>query len=203
MNDDVERVLSFWLEPKPKTEQETAERYRFWFYGGDTVDREIRERFTGLTARARNGELDTWAETARGALALIILIDQFSRNVYRGTADAFSCDGKALALAIALCESDRYAELDALDRVFVFLPFSHAEDLDVQRRGVRLAVLNAVRADRAWRPRLIESVDFARKHLDVVARFGRFPHRNAVLGRASTADEQEYLDYLQLAGQWL
>src|SRR5687767_12200939 len=96
---EIERVLAYWFEPKPETEEALGSCFRRWFMGGAAIDAEIRERFGDLAEQARSGKLDAWAETPRGALALIILIDQFSRNLYRGSPEAFSADHRALALA--------------------------------------------------------------------------------------------------------
>lgn len=204
MNSEIESVLSFWLEPKPQTEPETDARYRYWFYGGEPVDREIRARFAALVERARGGALDAWADEPRGRLALIILIDQFSRNLHRGTPAAFSLDPKALALAADGFDRGMFDQgFDELDRLFAHMPFRHAEDLAAQSRCVLLAQRDMMSARPAWRPTLLESTEFARKHLDVIARFGRFPHRNATMSRESTADELEYIAYLKNVGQWL
>jgi len=204
MNAEVESVLSFWLEPKPQTESETDARYRYWFYGGEPVDREIRARFAALVEQARSGALDAWAESPRGRLALIILIDQFSRNLHRGTPAAFSLDPKTLALAADGFDRGMFDDgFDELDRLFAHMPFRHAEDLAAQSRCVLLAQRDMMTCRAPWRTTLLESVEFARKHLDVIARFGRFPHRNATLGRESTADELEYTAYLKHVGQWL
>jgi uncharacterized protein (DUF924 family) len=196
-------VLSFWFEPKPTTEEETRTKMRLWFMGGDAVDREIQEKFGTLVEQARSGELDAWAQTPRGALALIILIDQFSRNLYRGRAEAFSADGKALALARAGFDSGSFDTLDVIEQLFAALPFTHHEDLESQKRAVALAQRVALRAEPIYKGFLANGIDISRKHLDVIARFGRFPHRNAALGRQSTPEEQEYLEYLEFAGQWL
>jgi uncharacterized protein (DUF924 family) len=203
MLDEIESVLSFWFEPKPTTEAETGARMRFWFMGSEAVDHDIRERFSALVERARAGELDSWAESARGTLALIILIDQFSRNLYRGQKEAFSADGKALDLARAGFDSGRFDDFDVLYRIFAALPFCHAENLESQKRSVAMAQRDALVAEPVYKPLFVQGVDISRKHLDVIARFGRFPHRNAVLGRPSTAEELEYLEYLKFAGQWL
>lgn len=200
---EIERVWQFWLEPKPQTEEERKARGALWFGGGPDTDRMIREQFSTLVHRARAGELDDWAATARGRLALIILIDQFSRNVYRGSPEAFSKDSVALELARDGFECELFAGFDSIEQLFAYLPFSHAEDLQWQRRAVWHAQKAALEARPELRAMMIGSVDFARKHLDVIARFGRFPHRNTVLGRETTPDEQQYLDYLRSAGQWL
>ena len=199
----ADSVLSFWFEPAPATPEDIDARNGFWFSGASAPDDEIRARFAPLVARARAGELATWSETPRGALALIILIDQFSRNLYRGRPEAFTCDDVALALARRGYDSGSFEVLGPLEHLFAAMPFTHAENVEHQKRGVALSVQRALKAPELYRKILFASVDFARKHLDVIVRFGRFPHRNAALGRASTAEEREYLDYLKLAGQWL
>lgn len=200
---DLDDVLAFWFSPEPTTNAEMDARSRMWFRGGPDVDASIRERFGRLVEDARAGRLDAWAETTRGALGLVILIDQFSRNLYRGDAASFSCDDKALALAREGYDTGRFATLGVLERTFAAMPFRHAEDLEAQKRGVALAVTDALAAEPHQKDFLVMAVDFARKHLDVIARFGRFPHRNETLGRASTPEEREYLAYLKFAGQWL
>jgi uncharacterized protein (DUF924 family) len=200
---DIDTVLGFWIEPKPTTEEEVAERGKLWFGGGPDFDAQIRERFGEMLGRAERGELDGWAAEPRGRLALIILLDQFSRNVHRGKSDAFAHDEKALELARTAFDSGMYDGADAIERLFALLPFSHAEDLDAQKRAVQLSIQSFRAAPPFLRKFLVSSTDFARKHLAVIARFGRFPHRNPTLGRASTAEELEYLAYLKDAGQWL
>jgi len=199
----ADAILSFWLEPKPQTEEEMAARGKLWFGGGPDLDRRISENFGALLESARRGELDAWANDPRSRLALIVLLDQFSRNVFRGKAEAFAQDDKALTLARTGWESGMFDGFDAVERLFVSLPFSHAEDLDAQRRAVQLCQASLKGAPAAWKKMLIGAVDFARKHLDVIARFGRFPHRNETLGRESTKEENEYLAYLKDVGQWL
>ncbi len=201
--DDIDHILTYWLDPKPQSEVDAAARWKFWFSSSDVVDKEVRERFGVLVDRARRGELDEWTATPRGALALIILIDQFSRNLYRGTPEAFSADPHALALARAGFENGAFTDFDVFDHVFVALPFRHAEDLEAQRFALDVAQRDAMRGAPAHRAFLVNSVVWARKHYDVIARFGRFPHRNAALGRATTPEEAEYLEYLKLAGEWL
>jgi uncharacterized protein (DUF924 family) len=199
----IDDVLGFWIEPKPTNEEEIAERGKLWFGGGPELDATIRERFGALLSRAERGELDGWAAEPRGRLALIILLDQFSRNVHRGKPEAFANDPKALELARTAFDGGLYDAADAVDRLFASLPFSHAEDLEAQKRAVRISVQSFVAAPPHFRKFLVSATDFARKHIDVIARFGRFPHRNATLGRASTPEELEYLGYLKEAGQWL
>jgi len=200
---EIEDVLSYWLTPSPQSAAEAEARKEFWFTGSAAIDDEIRRRFGGLVAEARAGARDGWSATPRGALAFIILVDQFSRNLYRGTPEAFSHDGVALQLARAGFDAGRFDALDPLERMFAALPFRHAEDVESQKRAVALAVTDALAGPPHLEDFLIYSVDWARKHLDVIVRFGRFPHRNAALGRPSTPAEVEYLAYLKRAGQWL
>lgn len=200
---DIDRVLQFWLEPKPQTPEAIAAKGALWFGGTVEQDRQIRVQFGHLVEQARNGELTEWTDRPRGRLALIILIDQFSRNVYRGNPQAFSADARALQLAIEGYDAGAFTQFDSLEQIFAYLPFSHAEDLAMQKRAVELAQRAALSAPEMWRDMLFSAVDYARKHLDVIARFGRFPHRNIVLGRVNTAEESAYLDYLRVANQWL
>jgi uncharacterized protein (DUF924 family) len=200
---DIDAVLAFWIEPVPATEEEVAERGKLWFGGGPEVDAKIRERFGDLLEQAKRGELDAWAAEPRGRLALIILLDQFSRNVYRGKPEAFAHDAKALELARSAFDSGMYDGANVCERLFALLPFSHAEDLEAQKRAVELSVLSFLAAPPHLKKFMIAATDFARKHIDVIARFGRFPHRNATLGRTSTKQELDYLAYLKEAGQWL
>jgi len=200
---EIERVLSFWLGAPPRNPAELEAKKLFWFTGGKAIDHEIRARFGDLVEQARAGALSDWTQTPRGTLALLILLDQFSRNVFRGTKDAFSHDPVCLELARSGFDTGFFDELDPIERMFVALPFRHAEDVDAQKRAVSLAVQDALRTNALLRDYHIYSVDWARKHLDVIVRFGRFPHRNAALGRVSTPEEIDYLAYLALAEQWL
>ena len=200
---DIDRIFEFWLEPKPVTEDEAAARWQFWFTSSDAVDRDIRERFAPLVAKARQGELDAWTATPRGTLALILLIDQFSRNLHRATPDAYSADDKALTLARAGHAANQFADFDVIDSLFAALPYRHAENLEAQRTALDISQRDAMRGAPGLKPFLLRSVEYARKHYDVIARFGRFPHRNATLGRETTPEEAEYLAYLASAGEWL
>jgi len=200
---DIDRLLSYWLEPLPTSEVEVEGKKAFWFQGSADIDRDIRDRFGTLVERARSGDLDAWVESPRGTLALIILIDQFSRNLYRGRPAAFSCDSLALGLARQGYDAGRFREFGTLEHLFAAMPFRHAEDIETQKRAVALAVSDALRAEPHLKSLCVYGVDWARKHLDVVVRFGRFPHRNVALGRSSTPEELEYLEYLKAAGQWL
>jgi uncharacterized protein (DUF924 family) len=153
-----------------------------WFDKDPLFDAAFETRFLAAHERAARGEFDGWAATPDGALALLILLDQFPRNCFRGQARMFATDAKAVAIAEAAIAAghDRAIEPDL--RLFVYLPFEHAEDLALQDRCVEL-----------FRPLRADYLRFAILHRDIIARFGRFPHRNAVLKRASTAEEEAFL----------
>lgn len=207
MTSDSDSILEFWLEPKPTTPAENDAAWQKWFFQtSPELDGTIRERFGALLEKGRKRELDGWKATARGWLALIILIDQFSRNAYRGRPEAFSADALVLELAREGYATGAFDGFDLVEHLFASMPFRHAEDVAAQRMGVDLAQRHAILATKtqpALQKAYVENVEWARRHYDVVARFGRFPHRNATLGRTTTPEENEYLAYLKAVGQWL
>lgn len=190
----IDQVLEYWFGG------DHAENYKKWFQGGPEVDAEIRDRFLSVVEQARAGTLERWGSTPRGALAWLILVDQFSRNLYRNSPASFSCDPMALAWTRAHLAD--FEHLSTAEQLFALLPFEHAEDLDAQREGVARMTKLALR-DPAGFEQLKGAMDYARKHLDVIARFGRFPHRNETLGRTSTPEELDYLAYGKQTKQWL
>jgi uncharacterized protein (DUF924 family) len=181
----IDAVLDFWFGAPGSPERGTARAE--WFRKDAAFDEAIRARFGALVDEAAAGGLAGWADDDRGALAELVVCDQFPRNLFRDTARAFALDPRALALARRLVAEGRDARLAPLERVFVYLPFEHSESLADQREAVRL--LGALRDD----PVAGGYHEWAVKHLEVVERFGRFPHRNAVLGRPSTAQELAFL----------
>jgi uncharacterized protein (DUF924 family) len=195
VSDTPEAVLSYWFpegldEADPKTRRRQAQR---WMAGGPEVDREITERFGETLEKARRGELDNWARTARGRLALIVVLDQFSRNVYRGSPLSYAQDEKALELAVEGIESGMDRELSRSERFFFWLPLGHSEDLSLQERYVRHAEEEAATAPPQRRAVAEFEISQAKATREVIARFGRHPHRNEILGRTSTPEELEYL----------
>jgi len=186
-------VLEFWFADTAHADPQTvARRFEWWFRGG--ADAAILRRFTALHARAVAGELAAWADEPLSRLALIVVLDQFSRTIHRGTPGAFAQDPRALALAEDGIARGHYAALATpWQRTFFLMPLGHAEDVAHLEHAVALAEELASNADAPFRPLLEHSASQARGHRDVVARFGRQPHRNAVLGRASTPDELAYL----------
>jgi uncharacterized protein (DUF924 family) len=181
MTADEAEVLAFWFGAPPlavRTE---------WFRKDPAFDEAIRERFGARVDAAIDGRLAP-PQGAESTLARLILLDQFPRNLFRGQARAFAGDPQALALALALIEHGAERALHPLQRWFVYLPLEHAEDLALQDRSVALFAALAAEA-----PGFDSALDYAERHRDVIRRFGRFPHRNAALGRESTPEELAYL----------
>jgi uncharacterized protein (DUF924 family) len=190
-----EEVLSYWFpEGINEADQQTRRRQaQRWMAGGPEVDREITERFGETLEQARRGELDHWADTARGRLALIVVLDQFSRNVYRGSPLSYAQDEKTLQLALEGIELGMDRELGAMERNFFWLPIGHSEDLALHERSVSYAEKEAANAPSHLRADAEFGVSQAKAARSVIARFGRHPHRNEILGRESTPEELEYL----------
>ena len=177
-------IIDFWFGAPGSAER--GQEREFWFTKSQATDELIRVRFGADVEAALRGERDAWAQTTDGACALILLLDQFTRNIFRDTPRAFAGDARALDLARRLVAAGADRGLAPLQRSFVYLPFEHAESIETQRESLRL--FGDLAADG-----YADGLVWARKHYDVIARFGRFPHRNRILGRASTAEELEYL----------
>lgn len=189
-----EDVLEFWFEGVGDDPQAIAARSQVWFQSDPAFDRLCRERFGVLHERAARGELDGWQETPRGTLALVVVLDQLSRNLHRGTSAAFACDAKALACCLRARERGFDGLLTPVERMFLYMPFQHTENRERQDESVRVWEALAASVDGELAEYVGNSIVHAHEHRDVVHRFGRFPHRNAVLGRESTPEEQQYLD---------
>ena len=192
-SEEFEEVLGFWFPDLSSADHARIVRqFEWWFRGG--ADGAICERFANLLERAIRGDLDPWARQGRSRLALIIVLDQFSRSLFRNTARAFAQDPKALDLAREGIEIGHYAALATpWEKTFFFLPLGHSEDLSHVQKALRLAEELVEPAPAEFQKILQHSASQARGHRDVIARFGRHPHRNAILGRQSTPEELEYL----------
>ncbi len=194
---DPEEILSYWFPPGYDADPETfLQQILRWFQGGPEVEKEISKLFAPLLEQARQGEFDWWAHTSRGRLALIIVLDQFSRTVYKGTALAYAQDPTALRLALSGIEEGMERDMALMERLFFMLPLGHAEGPDhlkrldwMVRQGEEMVEL----APPHLRGIYEHSLSQAKAHREVIARFGRHPHRNEVLGRTSTPEELEYL----------
>jgi len=193
MTEVVEEVLLFWFGPLDNGVA-CESKQRLWWEGREEDDRQLDELFGGLVRRAMRGELDAWASSPRGRLALILLLDQFSRSIYRGTADAFGGDGMALEACRQGIRLGHDLALETAERLFFYMPLEHAESLDAQ--NLHIAQLESLRQslNGAHRGLIDNALDFAHQHRDLIVRFGRFPHRNDVMGRASTEEELAHLN---------
>jgi uncharacterized protein (DUF924 family) len=177
-------VLAYWFGAAPSLD----ERRALWFGKNPAADAEIRRRFEALHQTALAGSLDAWLAAPDSALAMIVALDQFPRNMYRDTPAAFAADAKALACARQALALGHDRRLLPVQRLFLYLPFEHSEDLAEQRRSVKLF---AALDDEAG---LGDVFDYALRHYCVIQRFGRFPHRNVILRRQSTAEEMAFLE---------
>jgi uncharacterized protein (DUF924 family) len=180
-----EEILDFWFgQPdaadygKPRKE---------WFIKNINFDEEVRSRFLETYQKAASDELDSWQKKPLSCLALIILLDQFPRNMFRGKPQAFATDERALKVAKYACDRGFDKELLPVQRWFIYCPFEHSENLEDQQKAVKL--FSTLKDD----PDSASAIDYAYRHLKVIERFGRFPHRNKILGRQSTPKEEEFL----------
>lgn len=188
----VDAILAFWFGDDPARPLAHSGR---WFERSDAFDGQVREAFAADLEAAGRGELYTWAATPRSALALVVLLDQLSRNIHRDSPLAFAHDARALRCTLEGVERGLDAALTPVERWFFYMPCMHAEDLAVQDRGLALfrALAAEPHADPAVREALQGVVSFAERHRAAIAHCGRFPHRNAVLGRATTPAELAWL----------
>lgn len=189
----IDTICDFWFGTDPDDAVVAKEQATLWWSKSKKSDDEIRSRFEDQVRVAAQGELDLWATTARGRLALIILLDQFPRSIYRETAQAFAYDEKALGLSLEGLDLGMDRQLRPIQRVFFYLPLEHSECLAHQERSVECfsGLVTTVPAEQ--KSTFEEYLTFAVRHRDIIARFGRFPHRNKILGRVSTAEESVFL----------
>lgn len=189
----IQEVLEFWFGAILQGSSMTARHGRLWFGKDPQVDRQIAERFGSLVESAASGTLESWGATPEGRLALLILLDQFPRNMFRGTPRSFAFDGLARGICLEGMALGQDRRLNLLQQVFFYLPLEHAEDLQLQEQSVTAFARLLEEAPAAWRESFSEFHRYAVKHRDIVARFGRFPHRNAILGRTSSDEELAFL----------
>tara|TARA_B110000914_G_scaffold218410_1_gene225690 strand:+ start:378 stop:920 length:543 start_codon:yes stop_codon:yes gene_type:complete len=167
-------ILNYWFSEKSQ---------KHWFNSTPEVDAEIKKKFEGLWLMAAAGELDDWQETPEGSLALIIVLDQFPLNMFRGEVKSFQTERKAIEVTLKAINNGFYKQLSEEKLSFLLLPLMHSEKLDEQKLSVKLFKTH----------NLTDGLSFAEHHRDLIIEFGRFPHRNAILGRESTPEEVEYL----------
>lgn len=190
----AEHILSFWFANATIDPSRARERYDFWFKASPEIDATIRERFTDLYTRARAGNLQSWQASPRSCLALIIVLDQFPRNLYRATPAAFATDPQAQTIVQHGLAQSYQSALDWIEQAFFLMPLQHAEQLSLQEESVRRCQELLSQAPAEWQAIVDSFQRSAEKHLSIIQQFGRFPHRNSILGRASTPEERAFLD---------
>ena len=196
-----EAIIEFWIGAAADDPDIAAGRNGFW-YGTDAGhDAVIRENFGGVLQSIEFGRLLEWGETATGALALIVVLDQFTRNIHRGKKEAFAHDQLARAIAVRCVDRGMDRELSIPGRAFAYHPFEHSEEIADQERSIQLFEQLVTEAPEAWKGFARGFVGYAYRHHEIIAEFGRFPHRNAVLGRESTAEEKAFLERSSSFGQ--
>lgn len=193
MHSSSEDILAFWFGPDSDDPEQLRHHYDRWFRADHALDETIRERFGTMVADAAAGHLDDWTDTARGTLALVVLLDQFPRNIHRGTAAAFACDPLALAHCHRGLARGFDRELKPIERSFFYLPLEHAETSAAQTASVAAFTRLRDEAPAAFRSFAQNNLDYAIEHRELIEQFGRFPHRNDLLGRESTAAERAFL----------
>jgi uncharacterized protein (DUF924 family) len=186
-------VLDFWLGDGVQNDWPTQDLGKRWFGGGADLDAEIRARFGAAVQQAVAGGLREWEQAPLTRLALVILLDQFTRNVFRGKSQAFAGDARAQQLVQQTIQAGEDLQLPWAGRVFLYMPLMHAESLALQDECVASFARLVADAPESLKVRLQDNLDFARKHRDIVVRFGRFPYRNAALGRTDTPEEKDFL----------
>jgi uncharacterized protein (DUF924 family) len=191
---DIRRVLDFWFQAGTMDQPTIDSRMDRWFTTDAVTDAVIRTEFGPLVDRASKGQLDGWAASPEGRLALILLLDQFRRSIYRGTPKAFSRDPQALKLCVEGAMKGDYKTLSPFQQAFYFMPLQHAESLKIQERSVKIYAGMVAGVSDTLKATFATFAQFAELHHDIVESFGRFPHRNKTLGRPNTPEEAEYLE---------
>ena len=186
-------ILEYWFADAARDARAAQDRMSFWFHCTPEDDRDIERRFAATLGAAGDGSLSHWETEPHAALALVIALDQFPRNIHRGTPAAFAYAAEALNVARHGVHEGYLRGLTTIEQGFFVMPFQHCEDLAGQRESVTLFGRIAHEAPAEWRSLAENMLRYARLHLELVERFGRFPHRNAILGRASTPEETEFL----------
>lgn len=194
MDERIDEILKFWFDA-PSEDEDRPVGVELWFQRSARIDRQIEKRFGRLVEKAKRGALDDWASTPRGRLALILLLDQFNRNLHRDSPEAYSGDEKALALCFDGLDEEMDKKLPTLERAFFYMPCMHAEDTDAQLASVEVfqeLLAAALPEERDTCEKFLRS---AERHRDIVERFERFPHRNNILNRTSTPEESTFLQH--------
>ena len=192
-SNNSEAIISYWLGSSDSNPVEFETQQKLWYLSKPETDSYIRTTFESDLVSAENGDLSHWRNTAEGSLALVILLDQFSRNLYRGTPSVYANDAQALDVVVSLLERDGHLDLNIPARIIFYHPLHHAENLKFHRKAVSLLEDMLEHASEEWRESISGNLAFIKSHCDIISKFGRFPHRNTILGRQSTPEECQYL----------
>lgn len=190
---EIGAIHAYWFGQPAREAAQLVAKFGRWYQGGAEVDREIQARFFNSVERALAGELTAWEADVQGQLALVLLLDQFTRNLFRDTPRAYAGDAKACQLALGLLASPSYLTLSLEQRLFCVMPLIHTESIELLDRAVKLAEDFVPAAPEELRAPWRIGADRTAHYREVIRRFGRFPHRNVILGRASTPDERAFL----------
>ena len=189
----IDAILSFWFKQQELSAPQIDQRLNIWFGEDPVFDHECKKEFADDVENASAGRLDHWAHQPRGRLALILLLDQFRRNIYRNTAEAFAMDNAALKLCVQGAMEKKDKGLTPIQKVFFYMPLQHAESRKVQAKAVDIFNRLAEAVSPTYRETFETIAQFAELHRDIIEQFGRFPHRNQLLNRQNTPEEDEYL----------
>ncbi len=192
-NVNSEDILEFWFAGREQNELTVDARMKGWFGSDPAFDAEISERFCGLVEKALSGELDGWAHGPRGQLALILLLCQFPRHIHKNSKKAFRGDRRALKLCEQGVTSREYQQLSEIEQMFYFMPLQRIESIKIQQTSVKIFESLTRKVSDTLRDTFDTVCQFAELRHDIVAQFGRFPHRNKLLGRANTGEEEAFL----------
>jgi uncharacterized protein (DUF924 family) len=189
----IDAILAFWFREHELSAPQIDRRMDIWFGEDAAFDHEIRQHFAADVEEASEGKLDHWAEEPRGRLALILLLDQFRRNIFRGTAQAYEKDRAALKLCVEGAMQKKDRGLTPIQRAFFYMPLQHSESSKVQAKSVELFSRLSEAVSPTFQETFLTIAQFAELHRDIIDQYGRFTHRNALLGRDNTPEEDEYL----------
>jgi uncharacterized protein (DUF924 family) len=192
--DQAQQIHDYWFGSADDWQQVLKDNGQRWFGSGEAMDSEIRSGFATTLDSAQRGEMDEWQDSIIGIMALVLLLDQFPRHIHRGNAQAFAYDSLSLKACLRGIERGIDSAMSPVQHVFFYLPLQHAEDLQVQTRSIEMMELRTGQCSEDFKAFMANSLDYARQHHAIIQRFGRFPHRNQILDRANTEEEQKFLD---------
>lgn len=195
------QVLDYWFAGSEHDIKQLLKRKKIWYSVSLDRDEEIKRKFSTLLQEVEKGRLQKWSETSSGVLALVLVLDQFTRQIYRKTARAFTNDAYAIEVTYTAIECGLDREMSVPGRLFFYHPFQHSERLNDQEFGVQLVRRLRSQCSQEWQEYVSESLRFFEEHCEIIRRFGRFPHRNEVLARRSTPDEIKFLQTASSYGQ--